>query len=296
MAALEKALARDPDDYALQKDLRSISRLAERFEQQFLELAKQSQIDVCRYRIIPGTNNYSLRNVTESLSDFQGIITAIYDAKVTGTKKTRASYSNETHAQSALQFGYTYGGSLGVVLMLESERDMFSGKFDDVVETFQQVLEVSDEHDVRDISRVLGQAVMGRVYQWAAANSAADYSLDIQWKRSDGVEIGEYIEAQKLKKIMDIILLTKEPSSEPIEVSGILVGIDVKKKAGSFHLVVPEGESFAGVLSDSFDRAAHWEVNTRYTARMTKRTVVHFATERTDVSFLLEGLEAELYS
>lgn len=35
IAFLERELARDPDDYAIEKDLRSITRLAQRYNEEF---------------------------------------------------------------------------------------------------------------------------------------------------------------------------------------------------------------------------------------------------------------------
>lgn len=295
VALLERELARDPDDYALEKDLRSITRLAQRYDEEFRELARMSQVDVCKYKIAPKNDKYSLKNVTESLSGFQDIITAIYDSKVSGPK-SRARYSRDIRAISALQFGYTFGGSLGVVLTLPSDRDMFSGRFDDVVDTFHQILDVGDEHDVRDISRHLGMAVIGQVYQWAANNSASDYSLDIRWTRSDGVERGEYVGSNKLKAITDIIGVTRDSEDAQIEVSGILVGINVKTQAGSFHLVIPNSSPYTGRLADGFDRTEHWEVNTRYTAKIRERKVTHFATEQIDTTYFLEELGTDLFA
>ncbi len=176
IALLEREFAQNPDDYALEKDLRSITRLAARYEQELMELATFSQVDICRYKIDPPDKQHSVKNVTESLANFQNVITAIFDSKISGAK-TRAYYSRDVHAESALQFGYTFSGSLGIILTLASERDMFSGRFDDVVDAFLQILDVGDEFDVRDISNHLGMAVIGQVYQWAATNSAAAYSL-----------------------------------------------------------------------------------------------------------------------
>lgn len=295
VALIESELARNPGDYALEKDLRSITRLAQRYDEEFRELAKLSQIDVCKYRIDPKDDKYSVKNVAESLLRFQDVITSIYDSKVSGPK-TRARYGRDIREISALQFGYTFAGSLGVVLTLPSERDMFSGRFDDVVDTFQQILDVGDEHDVRDISKRLGMAVIGQVYQWAANNSASAYSLDIRWTRSDGAERGEYVGSNKLQTITDIIGVTKDLEDTQIEISGILVGINVKTLAGSFHLVTPGGPTYTGRLADGFDRTKHWKVNTRYTAKIRERKVTHFATEQTDTNYFLEELGTELFA
>ena len=86
VALIESELARNPGDYALEKDLRSITRLAQRYDEEFRELAKLSQIDVCKYRTDPKDDKYSVKNVAESLLRFQDVITSIYDSKVSGPK------------------------------------------------------------------------------------------------------------------------------------------------------------------------------------------------------------------
>lgn len=293
LVLLERELAQNPGDYALEKDLRAITRLSQRYEQEFLDFAGADQIDVCKYRINPAGKSYLIKNVTESLSRFQDVITSIYDSKISGPK-SRARYGREVHANSALRFGYTFSGSLGIVLTLPSSRDLFSGQFDDVVDAFQQILNVKDEYEVRDISRHLGMAVLGQVYRWASNNSSSEYSLDIRWTRSDGVQRGEYIENDRLKKITDIIGITKDSEDTHLQKSGILVGINVKTHAGSFHIVVPDAESYTGRLADGFDRTQHWEVNTRYTANIIEHRVTHFATEQVDTTYLLGSLQTEL--
>ncbi len=120
--------------------------------------------------------------------------------------------------------------------------------------------------------------------------------LDIKWRRSDGIERGEYIGNNKFKKLTDIISITSDISEKTFDVSGILVGINVRRRAGYFQLVIPEGETYTGTLSGSFDRTKHWEVNTRYTASITEKTVTQFATEQVTRSRILEGLEIELYA
>lgn len=291
-ARLEQELSKNPYDYALAKDYNSISRLTHRYEREILFAAEQKQIDVCRYKIIPECEDYSLYGVTSSLSSFQSVITSIFDAKQSGPK-TRARFSEQVKRESELHFGYTFAGSLGFVLVIPSERDLFSGKMDDVVDTFHDLMNVEDIDDVRDISRHLGIAVTSQYYKWLTSNTSREYSLELNWHRSDRVQKGTLLDSNRMNKIEDIILEASDESQDEIPVSGVLVGMNLKTTSGSFHLVVPEGESYSGFLSEEFDRSVQWGLNKRYSAEIIKKEVTYFATEDTKTTFYLKSLKED---
>jgi hypothetical protein len=109
VARLERASQRR-DDAAIQINLRSKQRLAERFQAELFALAERQHIDVCRYRLIPNTDEtYDIIPVVRSLERFQELFSLTYDALTHGAKRV-ARIGPALARETALEVGYTYGG------------------------------------------------------------------------------------------------------------------------------------------------------------------------------------------
>lgn len=91
-----------------------------------------------------------------------------------------------------------------------------------------------------------------------------------------------------MESIVELIEETSDTVTTRIESIGTLVGIDVK--AGSFHLVEPNGQDFRGNLSPIFDRNRIIPVNQRYRAYITQTSTTVYATEKTKNDFVLEAI------
>jgi len=288
VAKLETALERRPEDRNLQVNLTSMRRLAERAREDLYRLAEVNHIEVCNYRLLPAaTESYALEHVANSFLQYQFLFSQIYDAKKNGPK-SKAGVGRDSAVESALDFAYSYSGSLGVVLLARSERTYFDGTLDAPIEALYQVLEVADTDDVRDVAKVLGTAVVKRAHDWSAANVNGGFSVDVRWKRSDGRELGQVIDRGQMERIVGIIGEASEETPETLQVRGTLVGIDVT--ARTFHFVVPQGEDFKGRLSEDF-AGSGTVVPREYVARIISLQKFHYATERLDTKYTLQHLE-----
>jgi hypothetical protein len=291
VARLERALAAAPSDSAIQINLRSKQRLAERFQELLYSAAEKEHVDICRYRLVPNTqNNYAVTAVARSLERFQDLFSMIYDALTNGVRRN-ARLGAAIAQQTSLEFAYSYPGSLGILLTVQGGRDIFSGKFDDSIDAIHQLFGISDRHEVIGLARALGNSVVKRAYDWSMENFKGDFSVDLTWRKSDGRHRGALIDRTQIARMVDIIGLTSEESKETIPVRGILVGADVKTR--SFHFVVPDGESYRGALGPDFPAAGTIEVGRRYSARIIVRTVIKYATETEEKKFTLESLETD---
>jgi hypothetical protein len=86
------------------------------------EVTAADFIDICDYRLIPEREtDYSVNMVTQALRSFQDMVTSIYDA-ITTRPKVRGSWDAASVANSSFSFGYSYSGSLGIVLVIPNER------------------------------------------------------------------------------------------------------------------------------------------------------------------------------
>ena len=202
VAEVEAVAERHPGDVFVLASLTSLKRQAEEFEQEWYELARVEQIEVCRYRLNSTLGfRYPAALFARSVENFQYLFSQIFDALENGPKQ-RSRLSAGVISETQFQFAYTYPGSLGVVLMMQGEHDLLSGKFDAAIEAVSQLMDIEDEDDVRTISSKLGEAVIRRVYDWSHQNVEAGFEVDMDWRSAGGVARGGHLDIDKMGKIV----------------------------------------------------------------------------------------------
>jgi hypothetical protein len=291
IAEVEQVAARVPGDEFVLANLASLKSDAEDLESQWRTLTAIEQKEVCRYRLIPTTNiKYALTNVTRSLLDFQGLFSQIYDSIVRGPRR-RIRLSDEIVDDTRFEFGFSYPGSLGVVLMVQGEIGLLEDKYDSAIDALMQISGVDNEDSVREMSRTLGIAVVKRAFDWSKINLSAGYSVDIGWTTARGYSKGGVIDVRTFGRIVEIISRTSDVERETIRTPGVLLGIDAKAKRFRFVSYDGNGPPYAGSLSETFPLKAVWSINTSYTAEITVETVTDYATMVTRETYRLSGLE-----
>src|SRR4051812_37642773 len=129
---MEFALRRDPSSERLALGLGSARRRARRSQETLEGYAGQSQIDLINYRLVGGSDIYAVEAVADSVRAFQRSFTSAADFLEHGPK-AKAKYSSEIEQKTRLNFAYTFPGSLGIVLAVENQRDLFAdGDFDPI--------------------------------------------------------------------------------------------------------------------------------------------------------------------
>lgn len=288
VARLEAELTRAPDNPGLQVNLAAMNKLAHQSQQQLFSISEYQRVEVCNYRLVPQeAQGYSLSAVSNSFLSYQTLFSQIHDALKNGPKM-KAVIGKEAQEQSSLELAYTYGGSLGVVLLAQSERDFFSGDLDNSIDALFQVLDIDSRSSVRDIAKSLGNAVVKRVHDWSEANVNGGFAADVRWSRSDGRQLGELIERKRLATIVEIIEATSDEQTQEFPSTGILVGGDINSR--SFHFVVPNGEDYRGKLASEFSLGNEMLLGKRYRATITEKSKTTYATDRIDRQFELKAL------
>lgn len=286
VSRLEASLAGSPGDLGLRLTLASAVKMAERTERELYERAAAEQVDLCRYRLVRHSGaGFGVHSVSKSLELFQDAVSFVYHA-VMG--QPRLKLGAMMRRETELLFGYSFAGSLGVVLLAPSERGLFYSKFDDVVRTINQVFEIQDNSELRDAARTIGPAAIQKLYNWSAVNFESGYDLDLRWTNSNSLEFGSYVEAKQFGKLADLISLTSDVETATIRTRGVLVGFDSVIK--TFHLVETDGESYKGQLQDGFPENRDWTVNQRYEATISSEVATRFSTGEETRKFRLVGL------
>ncbi|WP_192246317.1 hypothetical protein [Mesorhizobium silamurunense] len=290
VSRLEQALEKSPTDKSLLLNISAMRRLAEQAQAELLSLAARNRIEICNYRLIPEQGvGYALPFVSRSYLTYQNLFSQIYDAIRNGKLKERTVIQREAEYESMMEVGYTYSGSLGVVLLAQSEADFFEGNLDKPIEALFQVMDISDNDSVKDIAGALGPAVVKRVFDWSKVNAQARFSADVRWNRSDGRQLGQVVEHRHMERIVDIIGATSDETTTTIVRQGMLVGTDLPSR--SFHFVVPDGDSYKG----TFHSDLHLDEVTVAKGKMYDAEIVvvekyHYATEKTDTRNMLRKL------
>lgn len=280
VARLEAASMQDPASKALRINLAAKQKLANQMRERLFQAAKERSVEICNYRLIQvKSGRYGLLYVSDSMLNYQYLFTQVHDARKSGPK-SKASFGNDVLEESMLEVGYTYSGSLGIVLMVPSDPDLFDRtNLDNSIDTFFRVIEIERTSELREIAKELGNAVIKRVHDWSAANVRGGFDADVRWSRSDGRQLGQLVQHGRMEKLVNLIEATSAIETEIIEVTGTLVGIDVK--AGTFHFVVPNGNDYRGFLARDFDRNVEIKVNKTYLARISEARTTIYATEQT---------------
>jgi hypothetical protein len=272
---VEAALARTPDDAGLQITHAARLKYARQMQDRLLEVAQVHHVEVCNYRIVPNARQrYRLQDVTASLSGFQNVFSQVYDALKHG-KKTRTGFKLDVTRDSSLEFGYSYSGSLGVVLLAPASKTILENNLDEVIKESLRATEISNQADAREIADKLGVAVVKQVFDWSNANLNADFEVDVRWNRSNGRQVGKSINRSDLNRIVTVISDTSDQKTEEFWHIGHLVGINLK--TGTFHFVVPDGEDFRGRLDEEFVRATT-RVGDLYRALIRTKVKLTYAT------------------
>ena len=288
----EAALRNEPQDRKLRLGLQAARRKAQQSQATLEQYSHYAQVDLVSYRIERVSDEYPLLSVAESISSFQRAFISLADAMLNGPKD-RASYASEIRKSATLNFGYSFPGSQGLVFSIPNERDIFqSGTLDLTVQALHDFLDVKNSDEARDATRHLGLAAVGQLYEWIDTNVSWENNVEYIWTRSDYVKSGEYVSREKFGDVKDILKSAVEPSTIELEVSGVLVGLDVNTRR--FHIVTSDDEDISGKLDVDFQQtAALVGQGSRYRARIKETEKRFAATGRVDRTYTLLALSAD---
>lgn len=292
-ANLERAFANEPHDLALELDLLSARSMSRKLHEEFLASAPDFGVDVCHYRIVPEySNDYSVAGVAASLLGFQEIFSLIFAALKIGPRNT-ARMPEDMAQLSALSVGYTFAGSLGIVLTVEGAKTLFGDLFDETAAAVYGLMEIKNQEDVRLNASRYGKAVVTKFYQWSRKNYERSYALDIRWKGVSGNERGRFLSRSDLARVMDNIGRTSEVSKGTTSVLGVLAGGDIVTRR--FHLIDDNDVVYRGGLSPEF-KAESLELGRRYVAHILVEATAKYAAEEEDRQYTLLALERDPYA
>jgi len=239
IARWERVLRNNPREESAQEMIATLDKRRNELEGAFAEAAEREFLDVCSYRMALEENEPpKVSALARALSDFQSLLTVVYDALKNGPKD-QAKVSADSTNESALEFGYSFAGSVGFVMTMPNERLLFGeSNLDLAMKLIFEMAKAKETGQIAAYAKQVGVAPVRKIYQWADDHVSYGMDADIKWLRNQHIRSELRVNVPELQKLKETIDRTSEDKTESVEVEGLLVGADVK--TCKFHITFQE--------------------------------------------------------
>lgn len=245
------------------------------------------QEDLVRYEINRNAATYPAMAVAASITTFQELVTAVFDALRTAPKR-RYTPSSESIHLSTLDFATARSGSVLVSLSIPNERLLLiESQLDMAFDTVRRLLASASKDDIRQFVDTVGIAAISKTYAWA--DTSASYGLDtvVRWGKKFDELTEMVVDRTQAQHIKEIIEETSDNIKEPALMEGILVGFDAD--TSYFDLKIGKDVYIRGDLAPGLSR--QWTTDLPYRASLLRTTHVKYATGEESTRWTLLGLE-----
>ena len=282
--------ARPENALAYRLTLQSLENRRNSFRDELAELTEREFIEVCDYRIIPGDKtSYAVSAVTAALHDFQDLVTLLFSSGSSKKARRRAPGDPTVSERTRFDFGFSYAGSLGIVLTIPNERLIaMDSDLDAAVKKAFDLISAKSKEQIQAAAVSFGAPVIRKLYSWSKTQRDYNLSADIKWTRGKTIRSETLVQAKESAEVCQIIEAKTDLEQTTHELTGTLVGYNVKTRR--FEIELPDEEFVSGEFSKAFDAIPKRSVPARYEARLTRRAVVNYASDFEKVTWLLEGL------
>jgi hypothetical protein len=289
ISQLEFVLSANPTSGALRANIHSLQKLQKTYEEEWLDETDKLGMDVCSYRVFTGPSP-TIHGLARALDAFQHMFSVIFDA-IQGGPKIRGRVSVDSERATAFQFGYTFPGSVGVVLTLPNRRllPMMETNLDKTFEAIDGLSRSRSPEEISNFVRILGPASVRATYQWARDHTENGLGADIQWRRNQEVRRSVLRQRPELDRLKSAIEVVSEETEEPVEVRGVLVGVNTISR--TFHIAVTAFDAdIRGRYTDAISEAQRVTLPKTYTAFLKKKTRLVLSTGKEETDYFLERL------
>lgn len=291
----ELLLAKHPKRRSLAVTIGSLRKHQQQLEAQFAEMAERLQFEVCAYRIFSDNiidNSRELNVFPKVLSLFQEAYSLSFDAVRRGPR-TRRTLSDEVRRKTALSAGYSFTGSMGIVLTTSKshQKQLFGSDESDnyrAIHRLFDLLNAKNEEDIREASAKLGLAVVRCVAEFAQTHAENILGSDIDWRNSEAITDKIFLQHHDFVRLSQVIKSTHDESTKEFIATGLLTAIDVSRK--TFKMKLENGTEIHGEFHAEIDTAHTVELPRKYRAVITHTKRVSYATDEVKDSYFMEDL------
>ena len=259
-------------DFPRSVALRSLRARRDELLQALDELSRAQLVDVCDYKIIPDAwDRYPVKAVADAIGSFQEMFTAFFASAREKRPRHRAVFDADIVQASTLNLGYSYSGSLGLVLYTPSDQFLlFESDQDIAIHAIFELAKQETSTGVRGIAETFGRAPVRKFYEWSQVHVAHEFAADIKWKRGPETKDGRLIQPAELRNVLALINEATDTKEDRIVLEGILVALDVTRR--SFKLSFPDSPDIRGDFDEHFNWQVPHEIPGSYRATLRKKT------------------------
>jgi hypothetical protein len=284
---LEKAAAEPNPVASLFANIRGLEKVLQSLEEDFAQLARSEELEVCRYRLLPEPGQRpAMAGIAKAWMTYQELFSSVYEALVRGRRKR--GIGKQVLAQTQLGFEYTFSGSIGVVLTLPSRStDLITAKaLERTTELIIEMAKTPSHEALADYAKRLGVPPVMKLEAWTNAQLAFEAGAGVQWEISQEpkpeflVQIQEF---RQLKLAMDKISEAQETVDQFV---GLLRAADLDKR--TFKMRLDSGESVSGSFEEGAITEQHRAIlPQRYVATIKTTTKIKAALQKPEQRRLL---------
>lgn len=267
--------------------VRSLEKLKDTLIEQFIEETGKSKIDVCSYRIeYQKAYGPAIRGVSSAIGLFQDIFTNSYHALKNGVRKI-AKVSAESVDATTLEFAYAFPGSIGIMMTLKSDENLFGESLvDSAMQKTLSLISAKSSDDIDALSSEVGLPTIRLVHKWAQENTKVGFGADIRWRLEDKEPNTRRVQPEEVSALSNLLSIYTQ--KEQKRVIGALESVNLLDH--TFVMSVNEVK-ISGTFDKAISHTSPAKLPSNYWATLTVATRVTLDDGGEDVSYHLERLE-----
>lgn len=286
IAQYERAIMeyRDKAPPSLSANIRALEKLCRTLEREFVEIAREQELEVFRYRLLASGEPPSLGVIGDTWMKFQNLIGEIYE-RLTKPEERPEKKGKEAKSILELGYAYTFVGSVGVVATLPGERKLFDES--QVERTSNVLFDLIEAKDVHGIAHDLGPAPVRALHNWLGSHIDRHLGVGLEWVQGNQTRRRIEVQYQNLAQLQGIIADTTMENN--LVVIGDLRSVNMEEK--SFIIKGTDGKKFQGTFEDAITEEHVASIPARYRAMILETTKVIVLGAEPKTSLMLLDLQ-----
>ena len=239
-----------PDNLSVMLALSSFESLYTDLQNQYVSVANFWNFNVVNYRLSSKHKNISISALSALLDSFQNLYSNVYEVVKYQVAKQNTRLRDDTVKKTALYFGYSYGGSLGIVMTIDNQEKFIESDLDIAFKQTLDVLKVKTKEEIKPIIDKFGYGTIKLLNDWSTVHLKYETNAEIKSSLSSTEQTSDNFVVSDIKTLNELLVSTPIITEEILEfVECQLVGVDIEKR--TFHIIVDESKNYLGTLSEA---------------------------------------------
>lgn len=267
--------------------VRSPEKFKSRLVDQFQAEAAINRVNTCSYKIEHNqTFGPAISGVTAAVGLFQSIFTSAYHAMKTGIKKT-AKVSAESVDATALEFSYSFPGSVGIMMTLKNDSSLFGDSLvDEAMRKTLELLSATSSADLDRVTEVVGLPAVRLAHEWAQRNEKVGFGAEVKWRPEERGTLFARVQPPQVSKLSNILSLYTQ--KEVFSVIGSLDSLSMSEQ--TFAMMVKD-KKITGTFDKAISQNKPASLPVMYWAKLTVATRAALRDGKEEVTYHLEQLD-----